>query len=58
MTLYRGIAERLRSTGHEEGQALTEYPLILIFIAVVAVIAVTAFGRQVAALFDSVAGAF
>jgi len=38
----------------EEGQTLTEYGLILFFIAVAAVLAVTALGEQIVAVFDSI----
>jgi len=41
-------------TADEEGQTLTEYGLILFFIAVAAVLAVTALGEQVVAMFDSI----
>jgi pilus assembly protein Flp/PilA len=42
----------------EEGQTLSEYALILILIAVVAVVAVTLLGTQLAAMFAQVANSF
>jgi Flp pilus assembly pilin Flp len=36
----------------EEGQTLTEYGLILFFIAVIAIVAVTALGERVSEMFD------
>jgi pilus assembly protein Flp/PilA len=38
----------------EEGQTLTEYGLILFFIAVVAVGAVTLLGQKVSEMFDAI----
>jgi Flp pilus assembly pilin Flp len=38
----------------DEGQTLTEYGLILFFIAVVAVFAVTLLGERVAEIFDDI----
>jgi pilus assembly protein Flp/PilA len=42
----------------EEGQTLSEYALILILIAIVAIVAVTLLGTQLAAMFTQVANAF
>lgn len=39
----------------EEGQALSEYALILILIAVVAVVAVALLGNQISAVLNSIA---
>ena len=39
----------------EEGQTLTEYGLILFFIAVVAIVAVELLGTNVTAFFESIA---
>ena len=47
----RGLMRR------EEGQTLTEYGLILFFIAVAAVLAVTALGDQIVEVFDSITNA-
>ncbi len=41
----------------EEGQALSEYALILILIAVVAVVAVTLLGNQISQVLNSIANA-
>jgi Flp pilus assembly pilin Flp len=40
--------------GGEEGQTLTEYALLLLLITLVVVVAVTAFGGQVAVLFNQI----
>ena len=42
----------------ESGQALVEYALILLFVALVCVAALTFFGTQVSTLLTAVAGAF
>lgn len=42
----------------EDGQALAEYSLILAFIAIVCVLALTALGVAVSGVFGSVAGSF
>lgn len=44
-----------RFTGHDEGQTLTEYGLLLFFVAVAAIVAVTALGVNVAAVFQNLA---
>jgi pilus assembly protein Flp/PilA len=41
----------------EKGQALSEYALILILIAVVAVVAVTLLGNQISQVLNSIANA-
>jgi pilus assembly protein Flp/PilA len=41
--------------GREEGQTLTEYGLLLFFIAVAAIVAVTALGVNVTAIFQDLA---
>jgi pilus assembly protein Flp/PilA len=41
----------------EEGQTLSEYALILILIAVVAIVAVTLLGTQIAAVLTQIANA-
>ena len=40
---------------HEEGQALVEYALILAFVALVCILALTALGANVAAALDEIA---
>lgn len=42
----------------EEGQGLTEYALIILFIAIVVVVALTVFGPMVGELYSSVVQAF
>jgi len=42
-------------TNREEGQTLTEYGLLLFFIAVVAIIAVVFLGEQISTLFSNIA---
>jgi pilus assembly protein Flp/PilA len=44
-------------TRHEEGQTLTEYGLLLFFIAVVAILAVTTLGTNVTQIFSDIATA-
>jgi len=41
----------------EEGQTLSEYALILVLIAVVAIIAVTLLGNQISAVINNIANA-
>ena len=51
MTLTRNLFIR------EEGQTLSEYALILILIAIVAIAAVTLLGNQISAVLNQIAGA-
>lgn len=46
-----------RLTNREEGQTLTEYGLILAFIAIVAILALTFLGDEISDLFSRVANA-
>lgn len=48
---FRNIIKR------EEGQTLSEYALIIILVAVVAIVAVTLFGNQIVAVFNTIANA-
>ncbi len=41
-------------TRREEGQTLTEYGLLLFFIAVVAILAVTFLGREISTIFSNI----
>ncbi len=41
----------------EDGQTLSEYALILILIAVVAIVAITLLGEQITAVLDQIANA-
>ncbi|HSP55981.1 MAG TPA: Flp family type IVb pilin [Dehalococcoidia bacterium] len=48
----------IKRTNPEDGQALAEYALIMAFIAIVCVAALTALGIAVSGIFGSVAGSF
>lgn len=48
----------MQRTDREDGQALAEYALILAFIAIVCVVAVTALGLAISGSFGSIAGGF
>ena len=48
---FRNILKR------EEGQTLSEYALILVLIAVVAIVAVTLLGNQISAVLNQIANA-
>jgi len=52
MGVLLGIVRRFLT--REEGQTLTEYGLILFFIAVVAIAAVTLLGERVSEMFDTI----
>jgi pilus assembly protein Flp/PilA len=45
-------------SGREEGQTLTEYGLLLFFIAIVVIAVVTLLGEQLSSFFDSVTNSF
>ena len=45
-------------TGEEEGQALAEYAMILLFVAVACVAAATLFGTSVVGLYNGFNGSF
>ncbi len=47
-----------RRTGREDGQALAEYALVLAFIAIVCVLALTALGIAISGAFGSITGGF
>ena len=51
MNFFRKLTRR------EEGQTLSEYALILVLIAVVAIIAVTLLGNQIATVINNIANA-
>lgn len=46
------------NTSFEKGQGLIEYALILVFIAIVVILAVTVFGETVGGLFSQVVSEF
>jgi len=39
----------------EEGQTLTEYGLLLFFIAIVAILAITVLGQEISTIFSNIA---
>jgi pilus assembly protein Flp/PilA len=51
---FRNWIQAVRS---EEGQTLSEYALILVLIAVVAIVAITLLGNQISSVINSIAGA-
>ena len=55
--LYLCLVNRLMAMRREEGQTLTEYALILVLIAIVAIVTVMALGTQVAAVFETIRAA-
>jgi pilus assembly protein Flp/PilA len=55
--LYQYLVNRLMAMRREEGQTLTEYALILVLIAIVAIITVTALGGQISAVFNTITDA-
>lgn len=55
MNVLDMIIERLH---REDGQALAEYALVLAFIAIVCVLAVTALGLAISGAFSSIIPAF
>lgn len=42
-------------TNREEGQTLTEYGLLLAFIAILAILAITFLGQEISTLFSDIA---
>ena len=54
--LYQ-MLEWFRSLEQEEGQTLVEYALILVLIAIVVIVALTATGATVSGIFDSITAA-
>jgi len=55
--LYLCLVNRLMAMRREEGQTLTEYALILVLIAIVAIVTVTLLGGQIAAVFGTITAA-
>jgi len=51
------IQSFVKSLRREEGQTLSEYALILVLIAVVAILAVTLLGNQISAVLNTIANA-
>jgi pilus assembly protein Flp/PilA len=54
MFTFRSVRKLVR---REEGQTLSEYALILVLIAVVAIVAITLLGNQISAVINSIANA-
>jgi Flp pilus assembly pilin Flp len=55
----RFLTERLlRNIRREDGQALAEYGLIMVFIAIACVLALAALGVAIAGAYDGITGAF
>lgn len=52
------LLDLTRPTENQEGQALAEYALVLAFIAIVCVAAVTAIGLAISGAFGNIAGSF
>ncbi len=55
--------EKIRTTvqkfmANEEGAALAEYGILIAFIAIVAIVAVTFFGSKISAKFSALANSF
>jgi pilus assembly protein Flp/PilA len=50
----RSIAERRNQADGQRGQGLVEYGLILVLVAVVVVVALTALGGQLNTIFDTI----
>jgi Flp pilus assembly pilin Flp len=60
-TCYAKLCSLLRQlpgTGHEDGQALVEFNIVLALVAVVAVMAVTAVGLSISGYYESFVGLF
>jgi Flp pilus assembly pilin Flp len=55
--LFGSIQKFRGATWDDEGQALVEYSLVLLLVALVAIPMLSAIGGDLAAKFDSVAGA-
>jgi pilus assembly protein Flp/PilA len=57
MSSSKFFRKLIRSVRREEGQTLSEYALILVLIAVVAIVAITLLGNQISAVINSIANA-
>jgi len=54
MLTYLQILEWFRSKEQEEGQTLVEYALLLVLIAIVVIVAVTAIGGNANLIFEKI----
>ena len=50
------LAARLSVLREEEGQGLVEYAIIITFVALICIVALTALGNSIAALLTNLAG--
>ena len=57
MSKIRFFRNCFRLVRGEEGQTLSEYALILVLIAVVAIVAITLLGNQISSVINSIAAA-
>lgn len=57
MSISRFFRNCSRFIRREEGQTLSEYALILVLIAVVAIVAIALLGNQITAVLNSIAAA-
>jgi pilus assembly protein Flp/PilA len=57
MSRSKFFSNLVKSVRREEGQTLSEYALILVLIAVVAIVAITLLGNQISAVINSIANA-
>jgi Flp pilus assembly pilin Flp len=57
LIMFNPIVSARNFFRREEGQTLSEYALILVLIAVVAIIAVTLLGNQITAVLNQIANA-
>lgn len=55
--MVRKLREFCRAGARDDGQALVEYALILLLVALVAIPMLTAIGGDLAAMFNGVSGA-
>jgi pilus assembly protein Flp/PilA len=57
MSKVKFFRNLVKSVRREEGQTLSEYALILVLIAVVAIVAITLLGNQITTVLNSIANA-
>jgi Flp pilus assembly pilin Flp len=54
----RSLLRQLPGAGHEDGQALVEFNMVLALVALIAVMAVTAVGVSISGYYQSFVGLF